>query len=138
MDAVLAAGAVVLDAAGRLLLVRRARDPQRGRWSLPGGKAHPHETLAETAERETLEETGLRVRAGRELWVATVATEDGREYEIHALLGTDEGGVLKAGDDADDARWFAPEQLRELPLTTGLLEHLERSGVVTGPVSGPF
>lgn len=138
MDAVLAAGAVVLDAAGRLLLVRRARDPQRGRWSLPGGKAHPHETLAETAERETLEETGLRVRAGRELWVATVAIPKGRAYEIHALLATEVDGVLEAGDDADDARWFAPERLRELPLTTGLLDHLERSGVLTRPVGGPF
>src|SRR5262245_49581335 len=50
------AGAVVLDSAGRLLLVRRAREPGRGRWSLPGGRVEAGETAAAAAVREVREE----------------------------------------------------------------------------------
>ena len=57
-------GAVVHDAAGRLLLVRRGRDPHRGRWSLPGGRVEAGESPEQAIEREVREETGLTVRAG--------------------------------------------------------------------------
>ena len=58
-------GAVVHDASGRLLLVRRGRDPHRGRWSLPGGRVEAGESPEQAVEREVREETGLAVRAGR-------------------------------------------------------------------------
>ena len=57
-----AAGAVITDAAGRVLLVLRGHEPQSGRWSIPGGHVEPGETPAEAAAREALEETGLTVR----------------------------------------------------------------------------
>jgi ADP-ribose pyrophosphatase YjhB (NUDIX family) len=59
-----AAGALVVDERGRLLLVRRARDPGRGLWDIPGGflehAEHPHDALV----RELREETGLEVAPG--------------------------------------------------------------------------
>jgi 8-oxo-dGTP diphosphatase len=68
VETILAASAVICDEAGRVLLVLRGRDPQRGRWSVPGGKVEPGETLEQAATREALEETGLQVRIGPELW----------------------------------------------------------------------
>lgn len=125
-----AAGAVVFDETGRLLLVRRGREPERGRWSVPGGKVEPGETFAQAAARETLEETGLLVDIGRELWVATVPVGDGQVFEIHDFLATSIGGTLLAGDDADDVRWVPVDDVRSLPLTSALAEHLDRAGLI--------
>ena len=130
IDVVLAASAVVTDAAGRVLLVKRGRDPQRRRWSVPGGRVEPGESLGEAAAREVLEETGLRVDVGRELWSARLPTGDGREFEIHDFAATVTGGALRAGDDADDARWVEPGSVATLRLTSRLAEHLRRAGIV--------
>ncbi len=129
-DVVLAASAVVVDSRGRVLLVKRGAEPERGRWSVPGGSVDPGETLAEAAAREAFEETGVHVQIVRELWVATVPTGDGRQFEIHDLLATATTGTLTPGDDADDARWVAADELDALPLTTGLAGYLERAGLI--------
>jgi 8-oxo-dGTP diphosphatase len=136
MEIVLAASAVVTDAEGRVLLVERSRDPQRGRWSVPGGRVEPGESLEEAAVRETLEETGLRVVVGRELWTVRVPAGDGRAYEVHGFAASVVGGVLAAGDDAAAVRWVAYDELHELPLTTDLLD-LVRSGVEGAPPHPP-
>jgi ADP-ribose pyrophosphatase YjhB (NUDIX family) len=54
-------GGVVIDK-GRALLIRRASEPLRGEWSIPGGMLELGETLEEGVARELLEETGLQVR----------------------------------------------------------------------------
>jgi 8-oxo-dGTP diphosphatase len=119
------AGAVVRDVRGRLLLVQRANDPSRGLWSLPGGRIEPGESAAEAAAREVYEETGLRVDVG-----ALVCTADLGPYVVDDFAATVAGGSLEAGDDALDARWCTPEEVRALALTPGLLAELERMGVV--------
>ena len=130
MDIVLAASAVITDPDGRVLLVKRGHDPQRGRWSVPGGRVEPGESLEAAAAREALEETGLHVEVGRELWTVRVPTGDGREFEVHDFAATVSGGVLDHGDDADDARWVAADELHALPLTTYLVDHLRRIGII--------
>jgi len=55
-------GAIVVKE-GRILLVKRAAEPSRGLWAIPGGSLELGETLREGAEREILEETGLVVAA---------------------------------------------------------------------------
>ncbi|WP_246119626.1 NUDIX hydrolase [Aeromicrobium flavum] len=128
-DLVLAAGAVITDDRGRLLLVLRGREPGRGLWSVPGGKVEPGESLEDATVREVLEETGLAITVGRELWTVRVPTGDGREYEIHDFAATVVGGVLQAGDDASEAAWFAPEDLDGLPLVDSLLDLLRTTGL---------
>jgi 8-oxo-dGTP diphosphatase len=129
MDVVLAAGAVIRDDEGRVLLVLRARDPQRGRWSVPGGRVEPGEDLPEAAAREAYEETGLEVAVGPELWRVTVPIGDGRLFEVHDFAATVVGGTLTPGDDAADARWVRPDELSTLPLTADLAVYLARAGI---------
>lgn len=130
MEIVLAAGAVVTDLQGRVLLVRRARDPQRGRWSVPGGRVEPGESLEQAAAREVLEETGLRVEVARELWSLRIPAGPGREYQVHDFAATVAGGDLAPGDDAADVRWVAPAELHSLRLTVHLTGYLRRAGVL--------
>jgi 8-oxo-dGTP diphosphatase len=127
---VLAAGAVVRDAAGRLLLVRRAHDPEAGRWTLPGGRVEPGESPAAAAAREVAEETGLEVAVGREWLVLERPAGPAAVFEIHDFVAEPVGGVLRAGDDATEAGWFSAAEMARLPLTTGLLAHLDAGGFV--------
>lgn len=129
-DIVLAVGVVITDGAGRVVLVKRGKEPQRGRWTVPGGSVEPGESLQEAAAREALEEAGLQVRIGRELWDLLSPTADGRMFEIHDFVATVAGGELRAGDDADDARWVHVDELDDLPLTVDLASYLRQPGIM--------
>ncbi|WP_026918033.1 NUDIX hydrolase [Gordonia shandongensis] len=128
MKPVLAAGAVISDASGRLLLVKRGHDPERGCWSVPGGHVEPGEAPKEAAAREVFEETGLRVSVGRELWSTLIEYPDGQSFEIHDFVAHVDGGHLVAGDDADDARWMTPAEVARASLAAGLGERLRQAG----------
>jgi len=125
-------GAVVLRE-GQVLLVRRGREPLRGRWSLPGGVLELGETLVEGVVREVLEETGLRVvpRKIVETFDRIHRDAEGRvqyHYVLVDFLCHVEGGELLCGDDAEDACWAAraevlpggPYQLE--PFTSAVIE----------------
>nr|WP_291500243.1 NUDIX domain-containing protein [Actinomyces sp.] len=132
-----AASAVIVNDLGQVLLVRRGREPQRGLWSVPGGHVERGETFQDAARREALEETGLRVRIGRELWRLTSPTGDGGLFDIRDFAATVVGGELRTGDDADALCWAGPEELASLPLTDDLDVYLRRAGIaVTGPAGG--
>ena len=115
------AGAVVLDAAGRLLLVRRGQAPSAGLWSVPGGRVEPGESAAEAAVREVREETGLDVHVG-----ALLASVEIGDYLVHDFAAEVIGGELCAGDDAADVRWCTFDEAALLPLTPGLMDELRR------------
>ncbi len=117
----LAASLLLHDDEGRVLLVERGRGANVGRWSLPGGRVEPGESIVEAAVRELAEETGLRVQVGRELELVEVDAT-GEAYEIHVLVGHVVSGTLRAGDDAVDARWCTASEVAALPVTTGLRE----------------
>jgi 8-oxo-dGTP diphosphatase len=124
------AGAIVLDEHGRLLLVRRGREPDRGRWSLPGGRCEPGETAAAAVAREVREETGLQVVSGQVIGRIDRPGPDGAVYRIEDFACTVTGGTLRAGDDADDVRYVPVAELDDLPLTSGLLITLRDWGVI--------
>lgn len=123
-------GAIITDAAGRLLLIRRGHEPGKGLWSLPGGRVEPGETDAQALVREVAEETGLAVRPGELIGSVRRAAPGGRVFDIRDYAATVAGGTLTAGDDADDARWARPAELAALPLTDGLADTLARWGVI--------
>jgi 8-oxo-dGTP diphosphatase len=126
------AGAIVRDSAGRLLVVKRGREPGRGLWSVPGGRVEPGETGAAAAAREVREETGLVVRVDRLVGAVDRPGPGGVTYRIDDFACTVTGGDLRPGDDAADARWVTDAELRALPTTHGLLDALTAWGVLTG------
>ncbi len=126
-------GAIIQDAAGRLLLIRRGHDPEAGSWSLPGGRVEPGESDAQALVREMREETGLIVRPGPLVGAVDRPGPGGSVLEIRDYAATVTGGTLAAGDDAADARWVAARDVARLALTTGLAEALTAWGVLAGP-----
>jgi 8-oxo-dGTP diphosphatase len=124
-------GAVVHDAAGRLLLIRRGHEPSRGLWSLPGGRVEAGETPAEAIEREVCEETGLRVRAGRPVG-SVLIPGPGVDYDVVDLACTlvDPDAAPVAGDDAEDVTFADAAALDGLACTPHLVETLRGWGVL--------
>jgi 8-oxo-dGTP diphosphatase len=130
-------GIVVDDRPGealRLLLVLRGQEPAKGRWSVPGGRVEAGESDEAATAREVLEETGLRVQVGRLVGAVEREAPIGgvyviRDYLCRAVPGADLAAV-RAGDDADDARWFTPEEIANLSCSPGLVEALTAWGVL--------
>lgn len=106
-------GVAVVDG-GKLLLVRRAMNPERGKWSLPAGFVDQGLDPQVTAAREALEETGLTVKIGEVIDVFFNPPGAGGASIFILYRATLLGGQLQAGDDADAAGFFAPDQLPEL------------------------
>ena len=104
--------AVVED--GRLLLIKRAMNPERGKWSLPAGFIDQGEDPKDAAAREALEETGLIVRIENVLDVFHNPPGVGGASVFILYRAQIIGGELAAADDAADAGFFALDQLPEL------------------------
>lgn len=109
---------------GGIVLIRRGKEPFKGRWALPGGFAEEGETAERCCEREALEETGLKVRAKRLVGVFSDPERDPRGTIAGAYLcevvadadgkpGT-RNWKPRGGDDAKEAKWFPLEELPEL------------------------
>jgi 8-oxo-dGTP diphosphatase len=107
--------AFIRDRRGRLLLIRRGRPPFQGRWGLPGGFCEWKETTEKCCARETKEETGLTVRVGKLLGVYSRPDRDPRGHNVTVLYeARPVRGKAHGGDDAAEARWFSPRELRKL------------------------
>lgn len=108
-------GVLVLDQ-GKVLLVRRAMVPEKGKWSIPAGFLDFGEDPRVTARREVLEETNLRVEIGDliDVYYNPKATVQGGASIFILFQASLLDGHMQAGDDADAAGFFGPEELPEL------------------------
>lgn len=102
----------ILIEAGRILLIKRGKEPFKGQWALPGGRLEENESAEECLVREMEEETGLRVELARLVGVYADPKRDPRGMISAAYLVRRVGGTLNAGSDASDFAWF---ELAKLP-----------------------
>jgi ADP-ribose pyrophosphatase YjhB (NUDIX family) len=107
---------------GKVLLVRRARSPAKGSYSLPGGRVEFGETLHAALCREVDEETALRIEivdlAG---WREVVpGTAGGGHYVIMSFAARWISGEPVLNEELDDFKWLAPDALDDIKVTDGL------------------
>ncbi len=112
----------------RVLLIRRAVEPERGKWSLSAGYLDHGEDPRATAAREALEETGLTVVIEGLLDVYFNPPSRGGASIFILYRARRVAGEPMAGDDADDARFFALDALPELafPSTHAAIERMKK------------
>jgi 8-oxo-dGTP diphosphatase len=115
-----------------VLLVRRAHEPNRGQWSIPGGIVELGETLAQAATREVREECLIEVEAGN--IVATIdliqRDEQGRvryHFVLLDLAADYISGTPVAGTDALEARWVTERELDQLDMIPRLVPVIRKA-----------
>jgi 8-oxo-dGTP diphosphatase len=102
----------VLERDGRVLLARRARDPRKGHWDLPGGFVDESEEPVAALRREFEEETGLHVEPLELLRIDIEPYEHRHVFSVTYLV-RGEGEPVPA-DDVEELQWFAPDELPEM------------------------
>jgi len=108
---------------GRILLVRRARAPGLGLWSLPGGRVEFGESLEIALRREVMEETGLQIDiAGLAGWREVLPGTSGStaHFVILSFATRWRAGEPVLNDELDDFAWVQPDSPGDRPLTPGL------------------
>lgn len=105
----------------RVLLIRRAKPPRAGEWSLPGGAQELGEGVLDAARREVREETGLELTR---VELLTVVDSIGRDeagrvrwhYTLVDVWAEAAEGEARPGSDATELGWFTLDQLEGLGL----------------------
>ncbi len=117
---------------GKILLVRRASDPGRGKWSIPGGLVELGESTYEALVREVKEECGLDVEVDRliDIMDVIVRTDNGRikyHFVVIDFLVKLKGGSLQARDDVLEAKWIPLDDVEQYDLTRTFRAFLKRN-----------
>jgi 8-oxo-dGTP diphosphatase len=126
---VVGVGAVVMKD-GKVLLVKRGVDPNKGIWAIPGGSLKLGETLQEGAEREILEETGITIRAKEPVYSFDFFERDGDgrvrfHYVVVDMMADYIGGEVQGADDALEARWVSQDELKYLEVSRNTLKIMD-------------
>ena len=117
-----AVGAVVVHQ-NKVLLILRGQPPAEGKWAIPGGSVKLGETLQAAAERETFEETGLRVKASKVIYsFDTILRDETGRVQFHYVIldlraePIEPDQRLTPGDDALDVGWFTLDEVDKLDI----------------------
>jgi ADP-ribose pyrophosphatase YjhB (NUDIX family) len=121
---------------GRVLLVRRGREPLKGRWVVPGGRVEWGETLPDAVARETLEETGVRVAPREVVFVFDRIERQGDDVLYHYVVVDYRcdyvSGTPVAGSDAEDAAFVPVADLAAYDVPDPARTLIERLAEATG------
>ena len=118
----------------QILLVRRAKSPAKGFYSLPGGRVEFGETVHAALRREVAEETALKIEiVDLAAWREVVPeTGGGGHYLIMSFAARWHSGEVALNDELDDYKWLAPDAVGELKLTFGLEEVIRSARRLVG------
>ena len=124
-------GAVIVNN-DKVVIIRRANEPYKGQWSIPGGRVELGEPLVAAVRREMREETGLDVDVGPviEVFERIQRDDQGRvryHFVIVDYLCAYVGGELCAGDDAADAAWVTSEELDRFDIRESAVTVIRRA-----------
>jgi 8-oxo-dGTP diphosphatase len=124
-------GAIVLDG-DRVLLVKRAHEPLKGEWSVPGGAVDVGETLEDAIRREVLEETGLSIEVGPVVDVLDRIRydPDGRvrfHYVLVDFVCRAVSGTLQSASDAEEATWAARPDLARFGVADATISVIDKA-----------
>jgi 8-oxo-dGTP diphosphatase len=124
-------GAVIVDG-DRMLLVKRAHEPLKGEWSLPGGAVEVGESLEVALVREVREETSLDVTVGPVVEVLDRIGRDANDRVEYHFVIVDylchvAGGTATCGSDAEEVQWAERSDLARYRLTTAATRVIEKA-----------
>ncbi len=115
------AAVVIWNEQDQLLLIKRGpRATKSGLWAIPAGYVDYGEDVRTAAARELHEETGLVADVGDVVWVESNFHDPAKLTVGIWFAGTVTGGKLQAGDDAEEAAFFAPDALPPLAFDTDI------------------
>lgn len=127
MHPVIAVGAVVIRN-GTVLLVKRKKAPNKGLWTIPGGRVNFGETILAAAERELWEETTIRAQAQYAISVFELidATVPAMHFVIVDVLMRLQSGEATARSDASDVRWVDHAAITEFGIEKNTRDLIQR------------
>ncbi len=109
---------VVIWREGKVLLVKRGKEPQSGQWAFPGGAQDLGETLFGAAAREVLEETSIVIEPYTVITALDLIERDGGGIKYHYTLveiaARYVSGEAVAANDAEAVQWFDPGEISTL------------------------
>ncbi len=105
--------AAVVKKGDRILLGVRGKEPNRGKWVLPGGGVEFLETLSKTLEREILEETGLEVQPGGTIGVYEILNPPNEHRVIVYRWAEYRSGDIRPSSDILEAKFFSKDEVKE-------------------------
>ena len=119
----------------KVLMVKRKKEPNKGQWSIPGGKQMIGETAAEAAKRELLEETGVKVD---QLLLVDVVDSiipdiEGKikyHYTLVDYMGQWQSGDSRPGDDAQEVRWVSLNELSSFSLLEKTMNIIQKAAAM--------
>ncbi len=98
----------ILDLHGRIALLKRDIEPQKGKWVLPGGYVDRGEEVEAAAVRETLEECGVEIRING---LVGVYSYPGKTQVVIVYTAEHLSGELTSADETQEAGWFRQEEI---------------------------
>jgi 8-oxo-dGTP diphosphatase len=132
-------GALIHDRDGRVLLIMRKFEPNKGRWSLPGGLLETGETLLEAGRREVREEVGVEIAVEKLFQVSEEIIRDTEgKTRFHFILVDflasldPEGAAIVLNDESESFVWSKPEDIKGLDVSENTKRIVEKYLIESG------